>query len=68
MPIMDGFEASDHIRNFCYQRKVSQPMIVACTGHTEDEFIQKAWRHQMDEFLMKPTSLEVLKSILEDII
>ena len=35
-------------------------MIIACTGHTEDEYIQKAWQHKMDEFVMKPTKIEVL--------
>ena len=68
MPIMDGFEATDNIRNYCSQRNVPQPMIVACTGHTEDEFVKKAWKHQMDEFLMKPTSLEVLDSILSEML
>ena len=32
-------------------------MVVACTGHTEEEYIQKAWRHQMDEILPKPIDL-----------
>lgn len=68
MPIMDGFEASDQIRTFCQQRKIVQPMIIACTGHTEDEFVQKAWRHQMDEFIMKPASTQVLKDVLVDMI
>ena len=43
-------------------------MIVACTGHTEEEFVKKAWKYQMDEFLMKPTSLEVLQSILQEML
>jgi hypothetical protein len=43
-------------------------MIVACTGHTEEEFIQKAWRHQMDEILPKPIDFEALKLILREII
>ena len=32
-------------------------MIIACTGHTEEEFIQKAWRHEMDEVVAKPINL-----------
>lgn len=43
-------------------------MIVACTGHTEPEYIQKAWRYEMDEVIQKPTDIEVIKSILNDII
>jgi len=43
-------------------------MIVACTGHSEPEYIQKAWRSEMDEVVPKPTDIEVIKSILSDII
>lgn len=64
MPIMDGFEASDRIRNFLAIRNVTQPKIIACTGHTDDEYIRKAWSHKMDEFLMKPTNIEVLTNVI----
>ena len=43
-------------------------MIVACTGHTEEEFIQKAWRHQMDEVVCKPINLLIIKDILREVI
>ena len=45
MPIMDGYEATDEIRNFIRTNRLPQPCIIACTGHTEEEFILKAWRH-----------------------
>jgi CheY-like chemotaxis protein len=32
-------------------------MIVACTGHTEQEYIKKAWANQMDELVPKPINL-----------
>ena len=32
-------------------------MIVACTGHNEEEYTQKAWRHEMDEVVAKPLNL-----------
>ena len=51
MPILDGFEATKEIRNFLRSKGIIQPMIVACTGHTEEEFIKKAWDIQMDEVL-----------------
>ena len=43
-------------------------MIVACTGHTEPEYIQKAWRYEMDEVVPKPTDIEIIKNILNDIL
>ena len=45
MPIMNGYDASDAIRQYVKDRNFIQPMIVACTGHTEDEYIKKAWEH-----------------------
>ena len=68
MPFMDGYEASDEIRRYHKTQSIDQPMIVACTGHTEYEYIQKAWRHQMDEVISKPTSVQVVKTILQDIV
>ena len=43
-------------------------MIIACTGHTEMEYIKKAWIHQMDEVIPKPTNVQVIKEILKEII
>ena len=51
MPILNGFEATDLIRNFTRRKNMFQPMIIACTGHTEDEYLQKAWSHQIDEVI-----------------
>ena len=31
-------------------------MIVACTGHNQDSYIQEAWRCQIDELIVKPLS------------
>ena len=36
-------------------------MIVACTGHTEDEYIKKAFMHQMDEVIPKPKTNLIAK-------
>ena len=43
-------------------------MVVACTGHTEEEYIQKAWRHEMDEVVAKPINIKVIKEILQEIL
>ena len=64
MPVIDGYDASDLIRNFCRKYNLLQPRIVACTGHTENEYIQKAWRHSIDEVVPKPVNIKILKEIL----
>ena len=61
MPIMNGYDASDAIRQYVKDRNFMQPMIVACTGHTEDEYIKKAWEHLMDEIVPKPTNVEIIR-------
>ena len=68
MPIMDGYEATDKIRKLQRANCLNQPMIVACTGHTENEYIRKAWRYQMDEVVAKPATTEIISKILEEII
>ena len=58
MPVMDGFQATDAIREFIRNNNLFQPMVVGCTGHTEEEYIQKAWRYQIDEIVPKPVKAE----------
>ena len=43
-------------------------MIIACTGHIENEFINKAWLSDIDEVLPKPVKFEILREIFRDII
>ena len=68
MPIMDGYTAADKIRKFVKSVNLEQPMIVALTGHTEEEYIKKAWIQQMDEVIPKPTNVQIIKEILKEII
>ena len=42
-------------------------MVIACTGHVEDEYIKKAWRHQIDEVVSKPINIDIVKEILKEI-
>ena len=45
MPILDGYDASDKIRLYLRNKQMPQPKIVACTGHVEEEYVKKTWRH-----------------------
>ena len=35
-------------------------MIVACSGHCEQEFVKKAWEYEFDEMMPKPIKDKVL--------
>ena len=68
MPIMDGFESSILIRKFYRDQGAQQPIIVACTGHTEDEYIAQAWRSEIDEVVPKPIKSKILQLVLDETI
>lgn len=68
MPIMDGYEATKRIRSFYKRFNVCQPTIIACTGHIEEEYIKKAWKHDINEVVPKPLHEPLLKSILKDVV
>ena len=68
MPIMDGFETAKVIRQFHSSNRLKQPTIIACSGHTEQSYIEKAWIYEFDEFLSKPLKIDVTKEILEEFI
>jgi len=68
MPRKDGFEATDEIRQIHLERGLEDPVIIACTGHCELEYVEKAWRHSMDELIPKPVKLEVIKEVLCELV
>jgi CheY-like chemotaxis protein len=35
MPVMDGYEATQKIREIYYEYEIPQPIILAVTGHCE---------------------------------
>ena len=43
-------------------------MIIACTGHTEPEYMRKAWDSEMDEVVAKPVPTDVIIAILEEML
>ena len=67
MPFMDGYEATGNIREYFYSKGVDQPIIIAVTGHTEDQFIQRCYNSGMNEVLFKPCASEELEKIIDKI-
>ena len=42
MPFMDGNTATSKIREYLYSCNVDQPIIVGCTGHVEESYVQRS--------------------------
>ena len=68
MPIMNGYDSTKCIRKFYQESNIQQPMIIACTGHTEPEYINKAFKHEIDEVVAKPVPTDVIIAILEEMV
>ncbi|KAH8131428.1 hypothetical protein FP744_10003690 [Trichoderma asperellum] len=65
MPIMDGFEATRHIRAHETQRGLTPVPIIALSGLTTEDAQQEAFGSGMDMFLTKPVKLGDLGRLLE---
>ena len=44
-----------------------QPKVIAVSGHVDSQFIEKAWRYDIDEFVLKPVKLSNLNKILGEL-
>ena len=54
MPIMNGFEATDKIRHVLYLQDVLQPLIVAMTTNSGEDYVERALDSGMNSVLQKP--------------
>jgi signal transduction histidine kinase/CheY-like chemotaxis protein/streptogramin lyase len=61
MPVMDGYEATEKIR----ERKGKQPIIIAMTANAMQGDREKCLEAGMDDYISKPIKLEDLVEILE---
>ena len=48
MPIMDGNEATEKIREHIYSHDLNQPIICGCTGHMEESYVQRSIKSGMN--------------------
>lgn len=64
MPGMDGYEVARRIR----ERNCRQPMLVALTGYGRAEDRAEAFAAGFDRHLVKPASLDDLKSLFSEVV
>ena len=65
MPIMDGFQATNEIRNVMAMMQPST-YIVALTAYSTEAFKQKCFDAGMDNFITKPISMKDLRYVLKE--
>ena len=65
MPIMNGFEATEKIREIEKQSNLNMTPILAVTAHTSNETREKCYESGMNDFVMKPIDFASFMEILE---
>ena len=66
MPIMDGYEATQHIRTYEKKHSLAPATIIALTALGSEAAYQEAFGSGCDMFLTKPVKLKDLTKIIED--
>ncbi|PCJ30214.1 MAG: hypothetical protein COA99_18400 [Moraxellaceae bacterium] len=65
MPEMDGLTATREIRLWEKNNKAPRTKIIALTAHVLEEQIQRCKNSGMDDFMVKPVNMKILRSVLE---
>ena len=68
MPLLDGIEATEKIREFLHEKGVvreMQPIVVGITGHVLDQYMTAGTKAGMDEIYSKPLYASQMEEILE---
>ena len=65
MPVMDGLEATRHIRAYENRHQLGAVAVLALTGLASDSVQQEALESGVDVFLTKPVRLKILREVLE---
>ncbi|PJE77947.1 Signal transduction histidine-protein kinase BarA [invertebrate metagenome] len=65
MPIMDGYTATENIRQYEIAQQLSSCIIIGLSAHALNEFRSKALDKGMTEYLTKPIDRDLLYAIID---
>lgn len=68
MPVMDGYQASEQIRQFEAKNSLNKTPILAISAHAMDSCIERCYSSGMDHHLAKPVKIHVLESTLQQLL
>lgn len=66
MPVMDGLEATRHIRIFEQKKSIRVP-IIALTANTFNADRERCLSYGMDEYIAKPLNMDKLSQAFKDL-
>ncbi|WP_257280074.1 MULTISPECIES: response regulator [unclassified Endozoicomonas] len=66
MPVMNGYSATEAIRQFEQEAGIERHTIIGLSAHAIDEFKNKALSKGMDDYLTKPIERDALFQTLVD--
>ena len=67
MPRMDGYQATQLIRQYITETGAEQPTIIAVSGHVEEHYIQRALNAGMNRCIAKPARVEDIKDAIREV-
>ncbi|MEL7585776.1 MAG: response regulator [Prolixibacteraceae bacterium] len=68
MPVMDGLDATVHIREYEQANNIEKPTpIIALTANTMDNDREKCLSYGMNEFMAKPFDMDRLTQIFKEL-
>jgi len=66
MPVMNGFEATRHIRHYMSYPK-SETIVVAITAHNPETFFEEYQNRGFDGLISKPYSVDKIQNVLDNL-
>ena len=66
MPVLDGYQATETIRDIEKSQNLTPTPIVAVTAHATPQHKSRCLKHGMDDYLSKPLTMDKLQSCLDD--
>ena len=66
MPLMDGYTATEHIKDIINAENIAPCVVIAVTAYADPKNTEMCARAGMDMVLSKPISMSLLKNAVEN--
>ena len=66
MPLMDGVEATEKIRELIFNNVIKETTIIGCTAFVSKDEVLKCYDAGMKDVIFKPLNKNIIKSVLKE--